>query len=357
MSSFLRRAVSRYVPTHFHDPVGLAMRLVRTRDPAALFAMQTALLGLFLTPFDILLSLRERRLLGRFDRPKQPLILVCGPPRSATTLVAQVLMKHLPVAYFNNLTSLFPRSPLTANSLFGRFLDPAGSGYKSYYGKTTGLNGLNDALYLWDRWLGADRKRIPESIPPEAAASMAAFFAACESFFGRPVMNKNNGLCTCAHLVAKVLDTAVFLCLDRDPRYLAQSLLKARADMYGDADVAYGTDAHRGLLAPGADPVDDVCAQVVFYQRTIDEQERLVGRERFWRVCYEEFCKDPASLVARVADRILRVPVDVEALRESLPPFEISGKVRVGGETFGRIERALARLGEAAPAAGGAPSA
>ena len=49
--------------------------------------------------------------------PRHPIIIVVGPPRSGTTLVAQTLTHYLNLTYFNNVTSLFPRSPICGNRI------------------------------------------------------------------------------------------------------------------------------------------------------------------------------------------------------------------------------------------------
>src|SRR5262245_45670092 len=110
----------RLIPPTFHDPFGLALRLARSRDPDAYFAMSTALLSPLTAPLDRLLALAERRIYARATAPQRPILFVTGAPRSGTTLVSQALVHHLPVTYFNNLSALFPRAPIVANRLFGR---------------------------------------------------------------------------------------------------------------------------------------------------------------------------------------------------------------------------------------------
>ncbi|MGH7701967.1 MAG: sulfotransferase, partial [Gemmatimonadales bacterium] len=212
MPSPLRRALHRFIPEHFHDPFGLALRLLRTRDPAALFAMESALAGALLTPLDLLLQAAERRRYQAAESPRLPMIFVCGPARSGTTLVAQTLMRHLPVAYINNLTAVFPRSPLTANALFGRLIGPPRISYGSYYGRTQHWSGPNDGLHLWDRWLGKDRTAIRSSLTEEETTAMRRFFGALEQATGKPLVNKNNSLNACANVVARTLEGSHFLC-------------------------------------------------------------------------------------------------------------------------------------------------
>ena len=106
--------LQKYVPGHFNNPVGLAVRLVRSGDRAALYAMWTAALGIALTPLDFLLALREGQLYDDAPEPDLPIVLVCGPSRAGTTLAEQVLIATTRPVYLNNLTSLFPRSPIIA---------------------------------------------------------------------------------------------------------------------------------------------------------------------------------------------------------------------------------------------------
>src|SRR5688572_28423014 len=105
MSNLVRRWLHRVIPSHFHDPVGLTRRLLRTGDPAALFAMRSAILGVLAAPLDRVLEIAERRRYRIAPPPRLPQVIVCGAPRTGTTLAAQVLIDQLPVAYLNNLTS------------------------------------------------------------------------------------------------------------------------------------------------------------------------------------------------------------------------------------------------------------
>src|SRR6185295_13757879 len=133
----------RLIPANFQDPVGLAGRLVRSRDPAALFAILSTVLAALATPLDGVLTAAERRLYDHAPSPKLPIVIVTGAPRSGTTIVSQVLGANLPVTSFNNLTAVFPRAPIVANLRFGRFLRPRPPTYHSFYGRTRGLAAHN----------------------------------------------------------------------------------------------------------------------------------------------------------------------------------------------------------------------
>jgi hypothetical protein len=337
----MRALLHKYLPLQFRSPVRLAIRLLRSKNPAALFAMATALLGVLCLPIDLVLQIPERRRYRKARAPKLPLIFVVGPPRSGTTLVAQVLITHLPVCYINNLTAVFPRAPITANAVFGWPLRTSETGYQSYYGKTPHFYGPNDALYIWDRWLGKDRGQVPPPLSNQQKEDMIRFFGAYQEACPKPLVNKVNRFVTCAQLVADVLNTSHFICLRRDPVYLAQSLLRARLDIHGDATIPYGV-TNPDLGNPQGDYVKDVCDQVAFYENKIAEQLAAIGPRRFWVISYEDFCRNPSSLVRRVSEQILGQIVDPTQLRD-LPALKSSNQARLDEALLARIRESLAR--------------
>ncbi|MCP4360269.1 MAG: sulfotransferase [Chloroflexi bacterium] len=321
------------------------MRILRTHDTAAYFAVFLALLGVLCTPLDILLKRFEEKRYQAAGPPKMPLIVVVGAPRSGTTLAEQILINNLPVTYFNNLTSLFPRSPITANRIWGRFFRrPKQVEYQSYYGRSTGFAGPNDALYLWDRWLGDDRRQIPTELDKEAAAAMVRFFGAYEVAFGQSIVAKNNNLNVCASIVGEHLENAHFICLTRDPLYLAQSLLLARMDIHGDMQIPYGVSEAEDQDAISY--VENVCRQVLFHEQKIREQQALIGPDRFWIVSYEELCADPQLLAQRVAAEVLDLAVDAADIERNVRPFQVHNRVRVAPALFADLEATLAELRE-----------
>jgi hypothetical protein len=327
------------VPDHFQDPAGLALRILRSGNADAVSAMLQAGAKLGLVPADAVLSGLTQSFLGRMDaEPARPVLFVTGPPRSGTTLLHQALIRALPVAYVTNLASLLPRSaasgafPLTAAIANDRVR------LESYYGRTRALSGPSDGLEFWDRWLGADRRVIPSEIAPSAAREMRRFFGRLEHRSGRPIVAKNNNLLGSAHLVAEALPTARFVCLRRDPLYLAQSLLMARREIQGSSDVSYGIDDSDRGGAPAADPVEDVVRQVRFYEKLEATQAGRLGDERFLIVSYEELCADPTSIVRAIG----RTVFGLGDVTTTIEPLRSRRARTLADEEFGRLAKRLA---------------
>jgi hypothetical protein len=337
-----------FIPAQFHDPVGLTKRLVKSRDPAAFFAMKLAGAGPLCAPIDLLLQPFEHRAYRSAPPRGRPVLFVCGPPRSGTTLVAQALIENLPVAYFDNLTALFPRSPITASRVFRRLIPRRPVGYRSYYGRTDHLSGPNDALQLWDRWLGTDRIHPLAELSPERREAMVRFFDAYEAWSGLPLVAKNNNLNASASLVAEVLPNCYFLCLTREPVFLARSLLRARRDIHGREDLGYG------LTPPddaSTDPVQDVCRQVLFLERLSLKQQASIGSARFHLVSYEGFCRDPAATLKLVAEEMLHLPVPPAGFPNLPSGFEPTNRTSDDQPLLARLEHTFDLLRDAAAAA------
>jgi hypothetical protein len=322
------------MPAHLgNDAVGLAQRVFRSgRDGR--HTIMFAGLNLMATPLDLLLARAEVKRYAAADPPELPLIFVCGAARSGTTLVASSLIRTLPVSYFTNVTAVFPRSPITAGDLLRIRPDNSKVASRSLYGRSAGWRGASDALPLWDRWMGTDRRHMPADLTLEARAAMTSFFGAYEGWTGRPLVAKNNSLNAVAHLLADTLPNAHFICVERDPTFLAQSLLQARSFIYGDTQQAYGL-APEGPVAQSA--VDRVIEQVEYHRDLAVEQQLRIGADRFWTVDYDAFCAEPNSLIERVAEDLLGGAQPLTALT----PFTASREVRIDAAAFDRFEQEL----------------
>ena len=328
-------ADSRY--GNFRDPIGLVKRMVRSGDPAARRALIRAGLRYLAMPLDLAMQPWERRALAAGDRSPHPVVLVVGAPRSGTTLVGQILAAHLDVVWFSNLTELFPRSPLTASRWFGRRRRPASGDFHSYYGNTSRLTDPSDGFELWNRWLGEDRYHAPDTLAPEAASAMRRFIGAWTAAFDRPLVNKNNRNTGAIALLAAEIPAARFVVVERDPRFVAQSLLLARRLIQGDASHAWGYAARDA--ADGASIVDAVADQVADIHRTVREQVAILEPSRIITLGYESVCDDPAAAVAAVAARF-----DLETRHlERLAPLAAANRRRLSDDEFGAVTRALER--------------
>ncbi len=341
----ITRKLSRYWPAHLKNPFGLLLRIVRSRDKAALFALWTFLLTLLAIPLDLIFYQYEKKRLKQTATRKHPVIFICGPARSGTTITHQLLVGSLPLSYFSNLITIFPQSPLTAYRLFRRWLSRPGVGTESFYGKTLSLSGPNDADPVWNRWVELDATFNRTRLSADNAQSMAEFFRAFETSEGQPIVCKNNKLLAFASTVNEHVENAWFICLSRDPVYLAQSLLIAARTLQGDASAGYGL-AETGAdhtQAPSAhddersDAVAVAVERVRYNQHLIEKQRSAIGPDRFWVVGYEDVCDNPTELVQRVAREILNIELDEQQLQEKIPALRNGNRINLPQAEFDQI--------------------
>lgn len=320
----------RYVPAHVGNPFSLARRMISSGNRAAKFTLFVTALGILCIPLDLLLSLRERRLISSAAAaPVRPTVFVCGPARSGTTLVFQVLCRHLDVSYPQNITTLFPRSPIVVSRLYRRLFGLKrnhSDSYQNYYGKTHGMSGPSEANHIWNRWVQPDATGFRTMLSAEGARDAARFFAAFGEIDRKVIVSKNNNMNVFADAIATAMPNVLIICLRRSPVFLAQSLLQARRDIHGSVSEGYGVrNADDG--AEGSDPITSVASQVTFLNRKARELLSLVGEDRFWITDYEDFCHDPGKLVSDIA-RKLAVPMLTSGAGSAIPPIAIRNIVR-----------------------------
>jgi hypothetical protein len=287
----------------------------------------------------------ERHLYETATAPDLPIVVVCGPARSGTSLTAQVLIRQLPVSYFSNVVGIFVRSPLLATRALSFALTRRSVSFSSFYGKSQRLSGPNDALHIWDRWFGSDRNRMREPPDSAALASMSRFFGAWQRTWHLPIVAKNNQLYAYGEAVARALPTAHFVCLRRDPVFLAQSQLVARRLLLGRVDVPYGisTPEYQARARPDR-PAEDACAHVAADLDVAARTRRAIGESRFWTVSYEHFCDDPNVLLERLSREVLQVPY-TPLTSADMAAIRTSSRRTVSQETFDEIVKTCDRLG------------
>lgn len=329
--------------SNFHDPLGLVLRMLRSRDRAAWAALQRAALGFLALPFDCAWEAAEQKRLREARPSNLPIILIVGAPRSGTTLFYQTLARFLPVSYLQNFAALFPRAPLTASVKLARLAQTQRADYHSYYGNTAGWAAPNDGFHVWNRWLGADRYRVAQQLSHAAQRDLQSFFHAWLATFQKPFLNKNNRNTACLALLAEALPNACFIEVRREPAYVVQSLLQAREHIQGSKAVGWGLASAQQTHG---DYVSAVCEQVHGIELKLQHDKLSLAPERFWSIAYEDFCREPCSTVEHVAQSFLRLSFDKEKMRRELKPFEATNKIRLACEEFQAIQTRLRELEE-----------
>ncbi len=241
--------------------------------------------------------------------PKLPVYLICGTPRSGTTMSMAWLARAGTFEVPTNLISRFYRAPAVGAAVHRLLADPSvdhqtelllppeildPAPYTNQLGKTRGPGAPNEFWYFWRYFLGF-------SDPPalgdlgRARADVAAFcgqLGAWEAVAGRPIALKALIASWDLDWLAAVLPTARFIRLRRDGPATMRSLLGARRRFYGTEEAWYSFRLP-GPLAEGLSPLQQVAAQVRCMDAAIDAGLARVAPERILTLDYDDLCSKP----------------------------------------------------------------
>lgn len=265
-----------------------------------------------------LLQPLERRLVTRFAGSGRPVLFIVGVPRSGTTLLHQLIARHLDVGYVTNRIARYWMAPVWAS----RRYFPSPSARRSLplisdLGGTPGEHSPHEFGYFWQFHLEPrDHDEIVESDETRRRlGTVARELEALAGFHGTAVVLKNlNHVDLNVAALARAMPASRFLSIERDPRFVAQSILLARRRRYGDegAWLSVRFPGYRELL--GRDPEEQVVAQIGTVSAAIRAGLSEVPPERRLHLTYEGLVEDPAHWLRRVGERLEVEALDVERL-------------------------------------------
>ena len=264
-----------------------------------------------------LLAPAEKLALARPRKRTWPVVLVIGPPRSGTTLAMQWLAASGAFGYPTNLLSRFYAAPaigarvqeLLTNPSYAFRDELAGLAqeidFRSDLGKTRGPLAPHEFWHFWRRFLPTvDIEPLGDRVKEVKAAELNAELLAMADVFGKPLALKGLMLMYDLPAAAEFLPDAVFLHLERDPLFNAQSLLEARERFFGDRAKWYSARPPEAAELECGSPFEQVAGQVLFTQRHIAEGLRAVEPTRKLSVSYSRMCTEPASVWEDLRERL-----------------------------------------------------
>lgn len=275
-----------------------------------------------------------------------PIIFIVGPPRSGTTLLYQVLVQSLDLAYFTNFSAAFAWAPMIGFWIARRLRGKDTPSYQSDFGKTAGWWGPHEAGRFWYRWFPSGL-HVYSPVGQLSTAEMRALrqeVASIVAAGGRPVVFKNTYNSMRIGALAEAFPEAVFLQMKRDPVDIAQSILTSRIHVNDDKSRWWSLPPKEIDEIKDKPYPEQIAKQVFYVYRQIEADRSRLGDRRFMDVEYKELCRAPAAVVEAIqsflADR------DIEADRIGDPPaeFPFSGGQKVNDEEYRELQSLTAEL-------------
>jgi hypothetical protein len=266
-----------------------------------------------------------------------PPVFIIGAPRCGSTLLMQVVIAGLDVAYLSNLHCSFNGAPALVESIMPRGRRRGDPSFRSEFGRTTGRHAPSECGAFWYRFFPRrGGKVVASDLGP---GRLEAFRTAVRAFThtaGRTVVFKNLHNVLRLEVIRAALPEALFLVLHRGEVEVANSILDARWRVHGD----YGS--WFSLEPPGVDglraspPEVQVIEQVRSVYRLIDEAA-AEDPDRFLHLTYEDLTRDPDATVARIAGFLERRGAGRIAISPIGRTFTIDESLRIDAELAERV--------------------
>ena len=249
---------------------------------------------------------RETRLVRRYFRDDLPTVFIVGVPRSGTTLLFQLMARHLEVGYVNNFMARYWMAPVYAARKFERVYpdcrwreDP-----ESDFGAAEGLMEPHEFSWFWQFWLefGATDHLTREEWDAIDWEPPRAEILALAGWFARPVVFKSINY-TNYHIawLHELFPKARFIWMRRDPRYTAQSILGVRESRYGDRKRWWSVRPRDVEVWRHRPPEEQVAHQVHDIETAIEGAFAQLPARAGFTVSYEALTADPRRELAALA--------------------------------------------------------
>jgi len=289
------------------------------------------------------LMVRERRLVTRYRVPGAPIIFIVGVPRTGTTLLYQLMARHLHVAYITNAVARYWLAPLWA---FQHREKSAGVELRSHLGRSAGDSAPHEFGWFWQYHAPDEglHHRTQSELDECDWDFIDAELEAIAGWFGRPLVLKSL-IAVDYHIArfARELPGSLFIHIERAPCFTAQSLLESRRKSYGDEKTWWSIRPRDVDGWLDRDPIEQVAHQIEDVSRHIKAGLATLPPNRWASLSYEQLVEDPAremEKIGRFAGVPLRHTADLASLSLS------NGNVkRFPIARLARIEAALEREG------------
>lgn len=280
-------------------------------------------------------------------------VFMIGPPRSGTTLLYQLMLNRFHFAFFSNFISEHVGNPVSATLLQKSIYDDVKElGYTSKYGQTQGDLGPSEFGEFWYRWF----PRTPniyvqtKSTPRQSLEQLFSEIMGVSAVEMLPMLIKNTFNSMRIAPLVEAFSQASFIVCRRDPEYIAQSLLKARIDLFGNKNAWWSLPCKEFYQIKDHYGWEKVAEQVHYIYKQIAQDENHYGSDRFCHVDYTALCQDPNKTLGKIADflRIRGISLKEKEVEISAS-FKESKSISINETDFRLIEDKLTELGDIKP--------
>ncbi len=289
---------------------------------------------LFLEKFNLSLADLEKEYIAAQESSvsDQPILFICGAPRSGTTLITQVLAKTGVFNYIDNFAARFWRAPFVAlyiEKLIGLRDLPGNTGFtfESEFGRTSGILEPHEFAYFWEYWLQPEGSNhvIPLAHLKEIdVKGLRKEINAMLNVYNIPLFFKSIWFMGNPLLAYRLFPHAYFVIIKRDILSNALSILNSRTQYHGNEKEWFSLKPANYEKLKILPTEYQIIGQIKGIYNDIETQSSSFP-EKTITITYEELCNDPVEIVKRIAKKFGFKKHDSLNLQSRLPKKFISG--------------------------------
>ncbi len=267
-----------------------------------------------------------------FNAPEAWPIFIVGAPRTGSTLLYQLMIGRLRLAFISNVMALAPRRMILITKLtHGRMARVKGT-RESQAGYVPGLISPNEAGAVMRAWFESE-------VSPEERVLIRNTAIRLSQLCGAPLALKNLLNSLRLENIHRVFPEARFIYVRRDPLYTAQSIVLTRERELGDRSQWLGPrPAGLDAVTP-RNPLFQALWQVRSIESAVEDFLRRVAPQSI-EVSYAELCQRPQHTLTSIAESLNIV----RRFDAPLEPFPSRDWIQLSDQEWDELRRNYAEL-------------
>ncbi|MFW9856151.1 MAG: sulfotransferase [Candidatus Thorarchaeota archaeon] len=250
----------------------------------------------------------ERELISEFSEPEKPVTFIFGAPRSATTLLHQLVANSGYFGYISNFLARFWKAPYFGalqEQVFGIRTSPPVT-FQSDYGRTSGLNEPHHFSYFWHRWFQYDDNHVmlKETIDSIDTKYFKREIAALESVFNLPMLFRNLYCSLQIPFLSKTLNKARFVICLRNPLYQAQSILIGRKSVFGNTSGWFSLKPPEYFELIQRNDYEQIAGQIFYILKAIETSLEGISKSDYTIIQLERLVENPVKQLKKILNLI-----------------------------------------------------
>ena len=285
-------------------------------------------------------------------------VLIVGPPRCGSTLLMQWIASTRCFAYPSNLVARFFGNPAfgfrvqqvlhdfdTRNQI-GLRNDDQDVQFKSELGRTMGALAPSEFWYWWRRFFQfPDIQQLThDQLSNVDSHRFLSELSAMQTVNTHPLVMKGMHMNWHLDYLAGLSDKFIFLRLKRELKYVAQSMLLARDQFFGDRSRWWSYKPAEYAKLKELSPIEQVAGQAFYTEQAITNCLENVPQNQIIEIEYEQFCSSPPAFWERLAKGLHQNGCDIPNHCPIDVTYSKSEQTKILPEEFEQLESACISL-------------